>query len=190
MAAKATACDNRSPASGDIYVRMVTPGSPAQAEELGGVWRWDHAIGKCLTSVQLTVATAPRSAGHCTQVGYVVDNPGYNLNARVAPQLTDVAAQKGPACNTAAGARVATPPTATSAPATTASPPAATAPAPATSAPAAATTPAGCYPTSDEGTCYEPGEYCRDDDHGVSGVAGDGESIVCEDNDGWRWEPE
>ena len=46
-----------------------------------------------------------------------------------------------------------------------------------------------CYPLSDEGTCYEPGEYCRDDDHGMSGLAGDGESITCEDNDGWRWEP-
>jgi hypothetical protein len=23
----------------------------------------------------------------------------------------------------------------------------------------------------------------------VSGVAGDGEAIKCEDNNGWRWEP-
>jgi hypothetical protein len=46
-----------------------------------------------------------------------------------------------------------------------------------------------CYPISDEGTCYEPGEYCRDDDHGASGIAGDGEAITCADNDGWRWEP-
>jgi hypothetical protein len=46
-----------------------------------------------------------------------------------------------------------------------------------------------CYPLSDEGTCYEPGEYCRDDDHGVHGIAGNGEPIVCEDNNGWRWEP-
>jgi hypothetical protein len=46
-----------------------------------------------------------------------------------------------------------------------------------------------CYPISDEGTCYEPGEYCRDDDHGMTGRAGDGETITCEDNDGWRWEP-
>jgi hypothetical protein len=59
--------------------------------------------------------------------------------------------------------------------------------APAPTQPAA--TPAGCYPMSDEGTCYEPGEYCRDDDHGTSGVAGDGKAITCEDNDGWRWEP-
>jgi hypothetical protein len=68
------------------------------------------------------------------------------------------------------------------APATTAPP---ASPAPVTTSAA----PASCYPLSDEGTCYEPGEYCRDDDHGTSGVAGDGEAIVCEDNDGWRWEP-
>jgi hypothetical protein len=63
-------------------------------------------------------------------------------------------------------------------------------PAPVATQPVASpTTAASCYPLSDEGTCYEPGEYCRDDDHGMSGVAGDGKSIVCEDNDGWRWEP-
>ena len=69
--------------------------------------------------------------------------------------------------------------------------PAAVAPAPTTPAAVAPapTTPAGCYPKSDEGTCYEPGEYCRDADHGTSGVAGDGEAITCEDNNGWRWEP-
>jgi hypothetical protein len=65
-------------------------------------------------------------------------------------------------------------------------------------APTYATTPAakpnappkaGCYPLSDENTCYEPGEYCRDSDHGKSGVAGDGKAIICEDDDGWRWAP-
>jgi hypothetical protein len=50
-------------------------------------------------------------------------------------------------------------------------------------------TQAACFPLSNENTCYEPGEFCRDDDHGTRGVAGDGESILCEDNDGWRWEP-
>jgi hypothetical protein len=61
---------------------------------------------------------------------------------------------------------------------------------PSTPAPAAApSAQSGCYPLSDEGTCYEPGEYCRDSDHEASGVAGDGENIICEDNDGWRWEP-
>lgn len=73
------------------------------------------------------------------------------------------------------------PTTTTTAPA----PPPTTAPAP----PPTSAAPAGCTPIDDEGGCYEPGEYCRDDDHGVTGVAGDGETITCEDNDGWRWEP-
>jgi Bacterial Ig-like domain (group 3) len=46
-----------------------------------------------------------------------------------------------------------------------------------------------CHPLDSEGNCYEPGEYCPDADHGLSGIAGDGEAILCEDNDGWRWEP-
>jgi cardiolipin synthase A/B len=49
------------------------------------------------------------------------------------------------------------------------------------------TTSTACHPLTDGGNCYEPGEYCRDDDHGASGVAGDGKSITCEDDDGWRW---
>ena len=64
--------------------------------------------------------------------------------------------------------------------------PAVTAPSP---APPAAPSPQGCYPLSNEGTCYEPGEYCRSSDQGTTGVAGDGETIICEDNDGLRWEP-
>ena len=44
-------------------------------------------------------------------------------------------------------------------------------------------------PPTNSGNCYEPGEYCRNSDHGASGVAGDGEKIICEDNNGWRWEP-
>lgn len=58
----------------------------------------------------------------------------------------------------------------------------------ATPAPAPTPTPA-CYPLTDSGTCYEPGEYCRVADYGSSGVAGDGEPIICEYNNGWRWEP-
>ena len=50
-------------------------------------------------------------------------------------------------------------------------------------------TPTGCHPLTNSGNCYEPGEYCRDADHGASGVAGDGEAITCQDNNGWRWEP-
>ena len=66
------------------------------------------------------------------------------------------------------------------------------APAPTTQAPQPAQTTAqaqqGCYPLTSGGNCYTPGEYCRDDDHGTSGIDADGDSITCEDNDGWRWE--
>lgn len=64
-------------------------------------------------------------------------------------------------------------------------------PPPPTTAPPPPTTaaPASCHPLTDGGNCYEPGEYCRDSDHGVTGVAGDGETITCENNNGWRWEP-
>jgi hypothetical protein len=46
-----------------------------------------------------------------------------------------------------------------------------------------------CHPLTNGGNCYEPGEFCRKTDHGVTGVAGNGETIRCEDNNGWRWEP-
>lgn len=80
-----------------------------------------------------------------------------------------------------------TTPVATATPA----PVATTAPAP-VSAPVATDTPApatGCYPTTDEGKCYEPGEFCRNSDHGALGIAGDGTSIRCMYNNRWRWEP-
>lgn len=165
------ACDKRGFASGDIYVRMLSPGIQWTAQELGGEWVWNVSLDKCLTSVQMTIATAPGSAGNCTQVGYAANNPGYDPNAAVAAPLMHVAAQAGPAC-----------------PAAVQSTPVQTSP---TAAPvtAASSAPAGCYPLTDGGNCYEPGEYCRNSDHDMSGVAGDGEAIICEDNDGWRWEP-
>jgi len=175
------ACGERPPASRDIYVRIVKPGKSPEAQRLSGKWRWDRITGKCLTAVHFMTATAPRSAGHCTQVGYVTDNPGYRPDATPAPPLPHIAATGGPACAAAAASPPTTaPPSPTTAPPTTAPPPA---------PPTATPTPTGCYPISNEGTCYEPGEYCRDDDHGASGVAGDGEAIICEYNDGWRWEP-
>lgn len=59
----------------------------------------------------------------------------------------------------------------------------------ATSPAASSPTLAGCYPMAASGNCYEPGEFCPDADAGVTGVAGDGERIICEDNNGLRWEP-
>jgi len=39
------------------------------------------------------------------------------------------------------------------------------------------------------GDCYEPGEFCPHTDAGMTGVAGDGKTIICENNNGLRWEP-
>jgi len=62
------------------------------------------------------------------------------------------------------------------------------APAPAPSTPSPSSS-ASCSPLTNGGNCYEPGEYCRNSDHGLTGVAGDGEQITCANNNGWRWEP-
>jgi hypothetical protein len=48
---------------------------------------------------------------------------------------------------------------------------------------------AGCYPTTSGGNCYSAGELCPNADHGMSGIAGNGEHITCSYNNGWRWEP-
>ena len=58
-----------------------------------------------------------------------------------------------------------------------------------TTAPAPPSPPSGCHPTTSSGHCYEPGEFCPHADAGMTGVAGDGETIICEDNNGLRWEP-
>jgi hypothetical protein len=62
--------------------------------------------------------------------------------------------------------------------------PAAPAPLPSQAAPAG-----GCYPRASTGNCYEPGEFCPHADAGMTGIAGDGKTIICEDNNGLRWEP-
>lgn len=49
--------------------------------------------------------------------------------------------------------------------------------------------PSSCHPTTSSGNCYEPGEFCPHADAGMSGIAGNGEAIICEDNNGLRWEP-
>ena len=79
-------------------------------------------------------------------------------------------------------------------PATTAPPPQAPpstappAPAPVPAPPPTTAAPTGCFPRTSSGNCYEAGEYCPTADHGVAGVAGNGQRIQCIDNSGWRWE--
>ena len=192
LSAAEKSCSTRSTAAGDIYVRTVKHGGAPHAQRLGPQWGWDYTTTKCLTSAEMTVATAPEQAGDCTQVGYVIKNPGYDVKATRPTQLKHLAAEAGPACptsTTSAAPRPASPPAEQKAPAETA-PSMPVHPAPA-AAPSSAypPPPATCTPLTDGGNCYQPGEFCRADDHGTSGVAGDGEAIICQDNDGWRWEP-
>jgi hypothetical protein len=77
---------------------MITPGLSPQAQELGGEWDWNHVLNKCETSVQMMISSAPMTAGNCTQVGYVADNPDYDPDATPAAPLKNVVAQAGPAC--------------------------------------------------------------------------------------------
>jgi hypothetical protein len=54
----------------------------------------------------------------------------------------------------------------------------------------AAPAPAGCYPTTPSGNCYEPGQFCPTADAGMTGVAGDGETITCVLESGrYHWHP-
>ena len=46
-----------------------------------------------------------------------------------------------------------------------------------------------CTPKTSAGNCYQAGEFCRTSDHGAAGYTAAGGKILCEDNDGWRWEP-
>ncbi len=141
----------------------------------GGKARQTGNASPVAATLSHTATASPASTHHATK-------------KKTRPQETPVTAQATtPAPAATAPAAAPSPPAAT-APAAAPSPPAATAPAAAPSSPAAATS-VDCHPLSDEGTCYKPGEYCRDADHGASGIAGDGEAITCEDNDGWRWEP-
>ena len=125
------------------------------------------------TTASVTATGTPGNQATQTAAAARRTQPGKTQPA--APATSDVPA---PSHTTAPSAQAPAP----SAPAPTTA--AATAPPPATSA-----APAGCHPLTNGGNCYEPGEYCRDSDHDASGVAGDGEPITCEDNDGWRWEP-
>jgi hypothetical protein len=49
--------------------------------------------------------------------------------------------------------------------------------------------PTGCYPKTSSGNCYRAGEFCPQADAGMTGVAENGEAIICENNNGLRWEP-
>src|SRR5487761_959252 len=101
--------------------------------------------------------------------------------AAIVASAQSTATQTQPARTQPARTQPAVAPTQVAAPST----PAKTTPA-AVPAPPVSTARASCSPLTNGGNCYEPGEFCRNSDHGASGVAGDGKAITCQDNDGWR----
>ncbi|HET9170579.1 MAG TPA: hypothetical protein VFN97_14155 [Actinospica sp.] len=152
-----------------------------------------HADAQAYATNMLEL-TANDTSGSGTSIQVVV---GANWVVNTVPPYGDeVLAHLGGSESTATAPTAAAPVTTA---ATSASPtptPAAqiTAPAaPATQPPQPAQTTAqqpqqGCYPRTNSGNCYKPGEYCRTSDHGASGIDGNGDAIQCEDNNGWRWE--
>jgi hypothetical protein len=147
------------------------------------------ALGSLSVLILVTVGFASLNSRPADDVSAVATTPARTATPSRTPTHHAVTAKAVPAKAPVTGQAAAPgPPPAAPAPATSTPAPAKTTPAATPSRPAA-TTPAGCHPLSNEGTCYEPGEYCRHADHGLSGMAGDGKPITCEDKDGWRWEP-
>jgi cell division septation protein DedD len=136
----------------------------------------ENKLHSLVCSEQITLATAQAAIA----TNWVVAYDKYALSATTPPATTapvkSPPATAPPATTTPVTASPVTAPPVTAPPVT--APPAITPPAP-----------AGCHPLSSGGNCYEAGELCSAADHGLSGVAGNGEAITCEDNDGWRWEP-
>lgn len=173
------------------YGQQPGPPSGHRGRPARKSWPRRHKVLTVLGSLALILVIVGIASGKTKQAGNAsavattmpirttIPTPTHHATTpRVVPAKAPVATQ------------AATPPPAptTRAPVSTTPKPTATAHA-AAPPPPPATTPAGCRPRTNGGNCYEPGEYCRDADHGASGIAGDGEAITCEDNDGWRWEP-
>jgi hypothetical protein len=126
--------------------------------------------------------TAPPTHAHS-----VTSTPGVSA-LRASPGPTPASTSTGPKKPVAAAAAASRAPASPPAPPPTSAPPAHQ---PVVQGPTASAqpTPPACTPVTQRGKCYEPGEFCRKIDHGASGVAGDGQPITCENNNGWRWEP-
>jgi hypothetical protein len=162
---------------------------PVRPSQRGQSWPARHKVltGALSSAALLIIVIAAVNAGKPPS------SPGNGTTADLttSASATPTASAAAPASAAVTTSAASAP--AASAPSEDASQPAVTAPVPTAPAavvvPPTAAAPASCTPLTNGGKCYEPGEYCRDDDHGASGVAGDGEAITCEDNDGWRWEP-
>ena len=139
----------------------------------------ENRLNSLVCGGQITLATAQAAiaTNWVAAYGTYVTTPGApaNTTTTTAPSATTTTSPPPPS-----------PPTTTPPTPLPPAPPPATTPPPTTPP---VTSPPGCHPLSSGGNCYRAGEFCSAADHGLTGVAGNGETITCEDNDGWRWEP-
>lgn len=87
----AATCNLKS--QGDVIERVVVPGQPATAQELGGVNLQD-----CTLTFDDLAAETSTDPGYCTTAAWAADNVGYDVNAVPAPPLKKVQAKAGAAC--------------------------------------------------------------------------------------------
>lgn len=79
--------------SGDIIERVVVPGQPATAQQLGSV-----NLQNCTMAFNDLAAQTSTDAGYCTTAAWAADNPGYSVDAVPAAPLKKIQAQAGAAC--------------------------------------------------------------------------------------------
>ena len=77
----------------DIIVRYRVAGMADSAQELG-----EADLATCVDTATNIKNTADMQPGSCTWVGWADQNPGYDVNADVAPPLKHVLFAVGPAC--------------------------------------------------------------------------------------------
>lgn len=79
--------------TGDIIERVIVPGQPATAQQLGSINLQD-----CTLAFNDLAAETSTDPGFCTTAAWLSDNPNYDVTAVPAPPLKKVQAQAGAAC--------------------------------------------------------------------------------------------
>lgn len=77
----------------DMYVWTRGVGVEDDAQEIG-----EADLSECITSVQLIMETSATGPGYCTEIGYVDQNPGYDVNATPAKPLKHIVDEVGAGC--------------------------------------------------------------------------------------------
>lgn len=141
--------------------------------------------------------SAPAIRSHVYVTGPYVLDEDHEGWAEIHPvwAISSTSSSTGSAPTAAPSTTTIPPTTTTLPPAPTTVPPPTTVASPTTTVPVTTTVPpsppttatSGCY-IDPEGNCYRAGEYCPASLRGQT-VQGANGPIVCEDNDGWRWEP-